>query len=216
MMDRTQDIYIIGAGGLGREAFCLLRQINNASSSSVWNVKGFVDQLEMSSCAGLPVWSHEEFMDMKPLRAAMLAIGSPQSREKLINLYSESERITYPNLIHPSVIIEDPKTVTFGVGNIICANVVMTTNIKLGNHNHINLSCTVGHDVVIGNNAVINPSVNISGEVRMGDNCLVGTGAQILQQLSIGSGVKIGAGAVVVKDVYDNQTVVGVPAKPIG
>ena len=44
---------------------------------------------------------------------------------------------------------------------------------------------------------------------------MIGTGAKILQQLTIADNVIVGAGAVVVKDVDENSTVVGVPAKPI-
>ncbi len=42
---------------------------------------------------------------------------------------------------------------------------------------------------------------------------MVGSGARVLGPINIGNNVKIGASAVVLKDVEDNVTVVGVPAK---
>lgn len=49
----------------------------------------------------------------------------------------------------------------------------------------------------------------------IGDNCYIGTGVTILGPVHIGNNVTIGAGAVVTKDVPDNCTVAGVPAKVI-
>lgn len=42
---------------------------------------------------------------------------------------------------------------------------------------------------------------------------MIGSGARVLGPIKIGNNVKIGASAVVLKDVKDNVTVVGIPAK---
>ena len=42
---------------------------------------------------------------------------------------------------------------------------------------------------------------------------MVGSGSKVLGPIKIGNNVKIGANAVVLKDVPDNVTVVGIPAK---
>ena len=60
--------------------------------------------------------------------------------------------------------------------------------------------------------------VTIGGNGRgkapiIGDNCFVGAGAVIIGDIKIGNNVTVGANAVVTKDVPDNATVGGVPAK---
>lgn len=84
-----------------------------------------------------------------------------------------------------------------------------------------------GSGVVIGQTAVIGDDVTIYhgvtlggvGEVRckrhptIGNNVVIGAGAKVLGNIIIGDNVKIGANAVVLKDVPDNTTVVGIPAK---
>ena len=50
----------------------------------------------------------------------------------------------------------------------------------------------------------------------IGDGVVIGAGAILLGDITIGDGAKIGAGAVVLSDVDPGQTVVGVPAKPVG
>ena len=74
---------------------------------------------------------------------------------------------------------------------------------------HIGKNCTIMQQVTIGERG--------GGEKapKIGDNCFIGTGAKILGDVVIGNNVKIGANAVVVKDVPDNCTAVGVPARII-
>ena len=51
--------------------------------------------------------------------------------------------------------------------------------------------------------------------ISIGDNCYISTGVTILGPVTIGDNVIIAAGAVVTKDIPDNCTVAGVPAKII-
>lgn len=88
-----------------------------------------------------------------------------------------------------------------------------------------------GMGVVIGETAEIGDNVTLYHGVTLGgttvfdargkqlqkrhptlkDNIVVGAGAKILGPITIGNNVKIGANAVILKNVDDNQTVVGVP-----
>ncbi|HEY9261479.1 hexapeptide transferase, partial [Chitinophaga sp.] len=142
--------------------------------------------------------------------ALAIGVGDP----KLIKKISDRlrSRFLFPNLIHPSV-IGNFSDIKIGDGNIITANCVFTTSIKIGSFNLFNLATTVGHDVLIGNCNVINPAVNISGGVSIGSNNLIGVNATILQYKVIGSNSIVGACSLVTKNVDDNVTVMGVPAK---
>src|SRR5699024_3863555 len=51
--------------------------------------------------------------------------------------------------------------------------------------------------------------------VHIAENVLIGTGTTIIQELSIGKNTIIGAGALVTKDIPQDCTAVGAPAKPI-
>jgi len=70
----------------------------------------------------------------------------------------------------------------------------------------------------IGTNFRINQQVTIGYTDKydcpiIGDNVTVCAGAKVLGRVKVGNNVVIGANAVVVKDVPDNCTVVGVPAR---
>ncbi len=77
----------------------------------------------------------------------------------------------------------------------------------------ININASVTHDTYIGAYTEICPDVNLLGGCIIGEECFLGAGAIILPKVKIGKKVRVGAGAVVTRDVSDNQTVIGIPAK---
>ena len=100
---------------------------------------------------------------------------------------------------------------------------------KISSHTFVCDGVTIGNNCFIGHGVMFindkNPrSVNAKGELAgtadwvmekttIGNNVSIGTGAIIMCGVSVGDNSVIGAGAVVTKDVPNNCTVVGVPAR---
>lgn len=107
-------------------------------------------------------------------------------------------------LIHILFSCYIPYTVEMGKGVNIAhgVGIVIHQNVKVGANTLIYQNVTLG-----GRNGKGGPVI--------GENCIIGSGACVLGEIKIGNNVKIGANAVVVKDVPDNCTVVGVPARII-
>jgi sugar O-acyltransferase (sialic acid O-acetyltransferase NeuD family) len=209
------DIVIVGAGGHAKEISFLIEEINN--SKPTWNLLGYIekDHTSIGKYNGkYRILNDESYFEKnKGNLNVVIALGSPHLVKSIHSRLKEiCPNIKFPNLIHPSVRAESVD-VKMGHGNIVCAGNIFTTDIKVGSFNCINRGCNISHDVEIHNYCIINPGVNISGGVMIKDKCLIGTGATILQYLTIGTDSIIGAGAVVTKDVTENVTVVGVPAK---
>lgn len=211
-----QDIYIIGAGGFGREVQWLIERIN--AVDPVWNIRGYIDDNQTGIINNHPVvGTVDSFLHAReddPRKVAVVcAIGSSKVRKTVLDRFAFYDWIDFPNLIDPSVLMSD--RISMGRGNIICAGNILTVNITLGDFNIINLDCTVGHDVVMKDYVTLYPSANISGATIL-ENCVeIGTGAHIIQGLSVGSGSIIGAGSVVIRDIPSCCTAVGNPCKVI-
>ena len=75
------------------------------------------------------------------------AVGSAQTRRKIIEKLKGNEKIKFATLVDPSVIVSN--RVTIDEGSILCAGTILTVDITIGKHVIVNLDCTVGHDDVI-------------------------------------------------------------------
>lgn len=207
-----KDIVIIGAGGFGREVAWLIEDINKVKSE--WNLVGFVDDNESvqgTTINGYKVLGNVDWLKEQELYVVN-AIADPTFKKQAIDRL-EGSKNSYPVLIHPNVIYSN--TVNYGEGTIVCAGNILTVDIEIGKHVILNIDSTIGHDAQIGDYTTILPSVNVSGYVETGACVSVGTGSAIIQGVKVGQNTIIGAGAVVVKDLPENCTAVGSPAKPI-
>lgn len=215
MHTSLRKVVVIGAGGFGREVIEIFKDLNNVSEE--WEILGFIDDtvsLWGKTINGMPVigslnWLIENRKDV----GCVIAIGDPHARRSVTKRLEQHD-ITYYNAIHPSVIKSE--LVSLGKDVIICAGVILTVNVSIGDHVCINLNSTVGHDAIIGNYCSIMPKVTISGNDTIGDYSYIGVGATILEKRKIGANSTIGAGAVVIGDIPDNVSVFGIPAKVIG
>lgn len=210
-----KDLAVFGTGGFGREVLALLQDINKVRPK--WNIIGFFDDAYASGtmCNGYACQGKLDDLNSWPSPLSIVvAVGNPATKKAIVERIT-NPLIDFPKVMHPSVWVGDQSSVEIGKGSILCAGVMVTTNVQIGEFVILNLQCTVGHDTIIGDYSAFMPSVNISGEVTIGEEVYVGTGAKIINQLEIGSKTIVGAGTVVVKSLPANCTAVGVPAKPI-
>ncbi len=85
---------------------------------------------------------------------------------------------------------------------------------EIGTNTYLDNQVHVAHNVKIGSNCMIAGQVGFAGSSSIGNNVSIGGQAGISGHLSIGNNVKIGGGSGVVKDIEDNQVVMGYPAVP--
>lgn len=208
-----KELYIIGAGGFGREVAWLAERINGQSPE--WQIKGFIDDdqsLHGAMCGRYPVVGGCGYLlELAHPAWCVCAIGNAQTRRKVIEKIQGAPCISFATLTDPGADISGSAEI--GEGSIICAGAVITVDVRIGRHSHVNLDCTIGHDAVLEDFVTLYPSVNVSGQVRIGECAEIGTGSNIIQGKSIGSRTVIGAGTVVINDIADGCTAVGSPAR---
>lgn len=208
-MKNKEDIFIIGIGGFSKEVYFLIKE------TGIYNVKGFIskDIEEDSKRVGkeiIKIIDEFDFLNNynKGLNVA-IGVGKPFLIKKIAEKF---KNFKMPNIIHPSLIF-DKKNIKIGIGNIITAGVIFTTDINIGSFNIFNLNSTIGHDTLIGNYNVFNPSTNISGNNKIGNGNLFGVGSISLENMEIGDNNVIGASALLTKNINNDGVYVGIPAK---
>lgn len=204
-------LYIFGAGGSGREIAWLAEQ----SWGSRVAIEFLVDipDYPIRHVNGHGIRLITEVQPHSSARM-VIAIGDPSSRRRIAQLCATTG-LRETLLVHPRAEISG--SVELGSGTLVCAGAILTTNIRVGRHVHVNVDCTVSHDAIIGDFATLSPGVHVSGHVHIGEGAFIGTGANLINgsadaPLVIGNDAVIAAGACVTKSVEQGEMVAGVPA----
>lgn len=205
------DLYIIGAGNVGGYI------AYHANSMGSYNLKGFIDDdkdkmgklyYELPVIGGV-----DSLLDIENEIAVAVAIANPQYKKIIVNKLKKNPNISFPSFIHPSVWIGEK--VSIGEGCIIYPGVTINYEAEIKNFVTINMNAAMGHNCRLLDFSTVSPGVNCGGFTELGIGSFLGIGSCTLQSTKIGKNTKVGAGAVVIRDVEDNATVVGNPARRI-
>ena len=108
--------------------------------------------------------------------------------------------------IHPGAKIGKNLFIDHGMGVVI------------GETSEIGDNVTIYHNVTLGGSSPSIDSERQRHEKRhptIGNDVVIGSGAQIIGPIKVGNNARIAANAVVVKDVPENATMVGIPARAV-
>ena len=200
-------IFVYGGGGHG----IVVAEIAVALD---YEIAGFIDDAPDKWGMTVGDWPIVGGLDKIPGGAFVaLGIGNNYVREQLISKAAEN-CWKLPVLVHPSAVISP--TARLGDGTTVMAQAAVSARARTGLGCVLNTGCSVDHDCVLGDCVHVCPGARLAGTVRVGSRSLVGTGSCIVPDVTIGAGVVIGAGAAVVRDMPNEVTAVGVPAKPRG
>ena len=140
-----------------------------------------------------------------------ITLGDSALRSAMVDRLPKETR--YFSVIHPSALFLDKDSIKIGIGSIVSANCLLTCNIKIGNHCHLNLATLIGHDVVIGDFFTTAPDAKIMGNNTIGNRVYFGTNASSKQKIRVVDDVIVGLNAGVVTNLLEPGTYVGTPAR---
>lgn len=212
---------LFGTGGFARPVMPLVRHsLGLALGEEAARARAaFVDLHPAGpSLNGHPVMAEDEFF-AAPAAAKYfnVAIAASRPRQRI----AETCRAYGLRPLHiqaPNALIYDGNEI--GEGAVLCANTMVTCNVRIGTYFHLNIFSYVEHDCVIGDYVTFAPGVQCNGNVHIGDHAFIGAGAILRdgtrdRPLVIGAGAVVGMGAVVTRSVPAGATVVGNPARPL-
>lgn len=210
MSETMQRLAILGASGHGKVAADIATQRG-------WETIVFYDDAWPDKTV-LEGWSVEGtsgdlLQRLASYDAIFVAIGNNRARSRQLARLLDA-RAPLATLIHPAAILSP--FATLGAGVMLVAGAIVNAFASLERGCIVNTGASVGHDCVLGECVHLAPGVNIGGATRIGDRSWIGIGSAVRQETRIGKDVTVGAGAVVIGPVEDGQTVVGIPARPLG
>ena len=200
-----RDLFIVGAGGFGREAVWTVERINSAAPSPVWRVIGFADDDPAKASGnfeGYPMLgSTAKASADNPGASVFVAVGDNAIRRRI---YGELRGHDFPALIDPSAQVSP--TTEFRHGTYIAVGAVVSVGTDIGKFVIVNARAGVGHDCVVGDFANIAPGVSLSGHTRIGVGVFMGTNSCTAPGMTVGDWAKVACGTPVLADVAPETT----------
>lgn len=141
----------------------------------------------------------------------VISIGDNKTRMAIANKCRE--HVQFVTAIHPSVIAA--KSVIIAEGTVVMPGAILNADARVGEHCIINTAAVIEHDCVVEDYCHISPNATLCGNVWVGEGSHIGAGAVVIPGVKIGKWCRVGAGSVVIKDVPNNTTVAGCPAKKL-
>lgn len=213
-----RDLYIIGAGGFSIEVLFLIERFYK----NIWNNIFLVD--DDISKKGNKVRDIEIIFDLEEFFIqcnentkvdVVITINKPSIRALVFNRIQQNlNNVEFPNIIDKTLIFDKCYS-QIGQGNIIMDYVSITGNAIIGNFNIFGARTGIGHDSKIGNFNTFSPRVSISGGVSIGDGNSFGLNSSILQYKNVGNYNEIWSYTMILRNIKDNTTYFGIPAKKI-
>ena len=169
-----KSLWIVGAGGFGREVFSMSADARGAGVE--WRLAGFLNDIPSAL---------DGFTGYPPIRGGtdyvpqaddvfLCAIGDLAGRERVCaRLQARGAR--FINLLQPSSLIAG--TAQLGEGVIVEAFAGIGANARIGSFSFILGHANIAHDVVVGEYAQVSPFACLLGRAEVGDGSMIGSHA---------------------------------------
>jgi sugar O-acyltransferase (sialic acid O-acetyltransferase NeuD family) len=206
-----KNLIIIGARGYGREVCGLARQCSGYNTEYI--IKGFLDD-KLDALDGFEnypaIISSVEDYEIQDNDVFVCALGDLQWKKHYVEIIL-SKGGQFINLIHPTVVFTS--NVKLGNGIIIFMYSNISNDCVLDDFVTIQGFVAIGHDSKIGKWCHINAYSFTGGYAVLEEEVCLNTRATVLPNIIVRKGATVGAASLVIKNVKENTTVFGVPAK---
>ena len=193
-----RDLFIVGAGGFGREAVWTVERINAAASEPLWNVIGFADddpQKATGNFEGYPLLgSVEKASQDNPGASVFVAVATPATRRAI---YARLRGHDFPVLIDPSAQVSP--TTEFRHGTLISVGAVVSVGTDIGKFAIISSRTGIGHDAAVGDFCNLAPGVTVAEHARVGQDVCMGANSCVAHGVTVPDGAVIPCGSAVLK-----------------
>ena len=203
-------LIIIGAGGMGRVMYDMARE--SIGYHTEYDIKGYIDD---------NVHSLDSFIGYPPILDT-ISNYIPQENDIFIcSIGGNSRKSCIESILHRggkflTMIHKTARigtNVQLGQGCMVGAFTTIAADAKIGNYNFIQSNMIIGLDVIIGDWNRIDSHTMLIGGITIGNENMIHSAAVVNHEVQIGNHTHIGACSFVTRNVEDNWTVFGNPAR---
>ena len=209
----ARPLILVAASGLAREVLALVR------ASDEYEVVGFLDDdiaRHGTMLDGVPVLGDLDSVVDHLEPDLLVCAGRGVVRERIVDRLDELGvfPVRYATVIHAGVDV--PAGCEIGAGSVVLAGVVLTAAVTVGSHVVVMPNATLTHDCVVQDFGTVCAGVALGGGVVVGRAAYLGMSSSVRENVRVGERATLGMGAALLVDQPDDQTWVGVPARPLG
>jgi len=206
-----RNLIIVGARGFGREVCSLAKSCIGYNSEFI--IKGFLDDKDdalngfetyppiLGSCEQYKIEDNDVFV---------CALGAVEWKTFYTQIILEKGGL-FINLIHPLASIQEGARV--GSGVIICQGAFISNDVTIGDFVTIMNNVVLGHDCSVGSYSHIGPFSFMGGFSSIDSEVTLNVRSTVLANIKISRKASVGASSLVIKNVKENTTVFGIPAR---
>ena len=208
-----KQLLIIGARGWGREVYDAISRTKEVQSGKMI-IKGFLDS-KTDAFEGLrgnypPIICAPEDYEVQSDDVFFVAMGDPNWRKHYAELIENKGGRFYTYISPDAHVVE---TAEIGEGSFVSGWSSVSDNVTIGRHVVIHALVIIGHDAVVQDYGTLLTDVFLGGDVEVGECSEMNPKSMIIPHKKIGKNVKVGAASVIMRNVGDDVSVFGNPAK---
>lgn len=208
-----KNIVIVGAGGLGREILCYVKDCIKFGAN--WEVKGFIDDNKESLknypwCDKIISTISDYTLDVDD--ELIIAICEPKVKKGVIKSLKQ-KGAKFASLIHPTCTIGENNTL--GEGVVLCPYSGITCDASLGDFVFLNRHTSIGHNAKVGSYSSLSSYCDITGYATLGEGVFMASHSCVAPSVKVGNWSRVGINSAVISKIKDNNSVFGTPAQKI-
>lgn len=188
-----KDLYLIGGGGHCRSC------IDVIELEGKYTIKGIFDMQENvgKSVLGYPIVASDTEIEKFVSESSyfLITIGQIKTSETRLKFYNQLKKLNanLATVVSPRSHVS--KHARIGEGTVVLHDVLVNSNVEVGDNCILNTKCLLEHDVKVGNHCHISTASVVNGGCIVEANCFVGSNAVLRQGLTVPDGTLIQAGS---------------------
>lgn len=205
----TDEIHVIGTGGLGKELIGYLREPGSPYEvAGAWGDDPFNNPAYQDYYRGTLADARTQ---LGPNDKAILAVAHPKAKRIVLEAVGGVDALDWQTFIHPLAAVSP--FAALGRGVIVTPSVVIAGDARLGDFVFFNSGAATGHDTVIESLVTLFPNSEVCGDCHVGEGTVLGIGAFVVPGVTLPAGTRVRAGALVWKSPDRAGLLSGNPAE---